>query len=218
MRLTSTVIGVAVLSGFCLGCDARAGAAVFYTESTATQNISSGLGDFTLTATGTQKFTIDTTGGTADVTSMFHGSDFPDPGGGYDTYNLYNTETTGTVTMNGDGSYDITFHLLFELDVTSGNLNGLSLVTTMDATFATAGATLPFQPGTAFADPNLPSSDAVNIYIKGDLNDRVGISYDRLVTINAIVPEPSSIVSAGMATLIGLGVARRRRRVSRRIH
>ena len=218
MRFASSMIGAAVLSGFCLGLEARAGVVVFYTESTATQNINSGLGDFTLTATGTQKFTIDTSGGTADVTSMFKGSDFPDPGGGHDTYNLYNTVTTGTVTMNGDGSYDVTFHLLFELDVTSGNLNGLSLVTTMDATFATAGATLPFQPGTAFADPNLPSSDAVNIYIKGDLNNPVGISYDRLVTINTIVPEPASIVSAGMATLIGLGVAWRRRRVSQKSH
>jgi hypothetical protein len=184
-----------------MGLEARAGIIVFDTESTATQNISSGLGDFSLTSTGTQQFTIDTTHMTANVTSSFQGSDFPDPGGGSDKYNLYNTATTGTVTMNGDGSYNIAFHLLFELDVTSGNLNGLSLVTTTDATFATTGATLPFLPGTAFADPNLPSSDAVDIYLKSDLSSPVGVSFDRLVTINSVVPEPSAI------TLLGIGLA-----------
>jgi PEP-CTERM motif len=202
MRLAPTMIGIAALSGLCMGFEARAGVIVFDTESTATQNINSGLGDFSLTSTGTQQFTIDTTNMTANVTSFFQGSDFPDPGGGSDTYNLYNTATTGMVTKNGDGTYDITFHLLFKLDVTSGNLNGVSLVTTMDATFATTEATLPFLSGTAFADPSLPGgSDAVNIYVKGDLSSPVGVSYDRLVTVNAVVPEPSAV------TLLGIGLA-----------
>ena len=151
MRLVSTVFRVAVMAGVCQGFAARADQVVFNTLSTATQNIDSVLGDFSLTSTGTQQFTIDTTSGAANVTSLFKGNDFPDPySGGSDGYNLYNTVTTGVATIDGDGSYDITYHLLFELDVTSGDLNGLSLVTELNATFATTGASLPFAPGRRF--------------------------------------------------------------------
>jgi hypothetical protein len=221
MRLAPTLVGLALLSGLCLGLEARAGTIVFDTESTATQNISSPLlGNFTLTATGPQQFTIDTTNATANVTSMFQGSDFPDPFTGlHDTYNLYNTVTTGTVTTNPSGSFNISFKLLFELDVTSGALAGLSLVTTQDAIFAASNVpTLPFPAGTAFSDPS--GSDSVNVFLKNAFGPYpagtlAGTSFDRLVTVNSVIPEPSSIVSASLATLIGLGVGWRRRRNSR---
>jgi hypothetical protein len=219
MRLAPSLVGLTLVSGLCSGLDARAGSIVFDTESTATQNISSPLlGNFTLTATGPQQFTIDTTNGTANVTSMFQGSDFPDPITGHDTYNLYNTVTTGTVTTNPSGSFNISFQLLFELDVTSGTFAGLSLVTTQDAIFAASNVpTLPFPVGTAFSDPS--GSDSVNVFLKNAFGGfpagaPAGTSSDRLVTVNAIIPEPSSIVSASLAALIGVGIGWRRRRAS----
>jgi hypothetical protein len=81
MRLAPTFVGLMFFSGMCVGLEARAGTIVFDTDSTATQNIATPpqlIGNFTLTAIGPQQFTIDTTNGTANVTSMFHGSDFPD--------------------------------------------------------------------------------------------------------------------------------------------
>jgi hypothetical protein len=213
MRLAPTMVGLTLLSGLCLGVEARAGTIVFDTESTATQNISSPLlGNFTLTAKGTQEFTIDTTNGTANVTSLFQGTDFP----GQSTYNLYNTVTTGTVTTNPSGSFNISFQLLFELDVTGGTFAGLSLVTTQNAIFAASNVpTLPFPAGTAFSDPS--GSDTVNVYLKNAFDNfpagtLAGTSSDRLVTINSVIPEPSSLVSAGLATLIGAGVAWGRRK------
>ena len=215
MRLAPTMFGLTLVSGLCLGLEARAGLIVFDTESTATQNISSPLlGNFTLTATGTQEFTIDTTNGTANVTSMFRGTDFP----GQSTYNLYNTVTTGTVTTNPSGSFNISFKLLFELDVISGAYAGLSLVTRDNAIFTASNVpTLPFPAGTAFSDPS--GSDTVNVYLKNAFGNfpagtLAGTSSDRLVTINSVIPEPSSLVSAGLATLIGTGVGWRRRRGS----
>ena len=213
MRLAPTMFGLALVSGLGLGLEARAGIIVFDTESTATQNISSPLlGNFTLTAKGTQEFTIDTTNGTANVTSLFQGTDFP----GQSTYNLYNTVTTGTVTTNPSGSFNISFQLLFELDVTGGTFAGLSLVTTQNAIFAASNVpTLPFPAGTAFSDPS--GSDTVNVYLKNAFDNfpagtLAGTSSDRLVTINSVIPEPSSLVSAGLATLIGAGVAWGRRK------
>jgi PEP-CTERM motif len=207
MRLVSTIIGLAILSGLCLCREARAGLYVFDTESTATQMISSPLlGTFPLDASGTQQFTINTTTGFANVTSSFQGSDLPDPFTGQnDTYNLYNTATTGSVTMNPSGSYNISFQLLFELDVTSGALNGLSLVTMENATFENVNVTaLPFPVPIAFSDTS-GGSDSVGVYLKNDFGNytagtQAGVSYDRIVTVNSIVPEPSGIA------LLGLGV------------
>jgi hypothetical protein len=113
MRLAPTWVGITLLSGLCLGVEARAGLIVFDTESTATQIISSPLfgGAVPLDATGPQQFTINTTTGAANVTSAFQGSDFPNPyaPGQFFTYDLYNTVTTGTVTTNPSGSYDISY-------------------------------------------------------------------------------------------------------------
>jgi hypothetical protein len=209
MRLTSTIIGLALLSSLCLCREARAGLYVFDTDSTATQMIYSPLlsnSAFPLDASGTQQFTINTTTGYANVTSFFQGSDLPDPFTGQnDTYNLYNTATTGSVTMNPSGSYNISFQLLFELDVTSGALNGLSLVTMEIANFTNVSvASLPFPVPTSFSDTS-GMSDSVGVYLKNDFGPytagtQAGVSYDRLVTVNAIVPEPSGIA------LLGLGV------------
>ncbi len=205
MRFALTTVGLMLLSGLGLCPHARAGVIVFDTESTADQMISSPLlGTFALDASGPQTFTINTTNGTANVTSAFQGGDLPDPfvPGQYDTYNLYNIPayTTGTVTTTPSG-YNISFSLLFELDVTSGSLNGLSLVTTQYATFAASNVqTLPFPVGTAFSDPSGPAP--VNIYVKNDFGPfpagtLVGTSFDRVVTV---VPEPSAI------TLLGIGL------------
>jgi len=209
MRFALTTVGfLTLLSGLGLCRETRAGLYVFDTVSTADQMISSPLlGTFALDASGPQTFTIDTTNGTANVTSAFQGSDLPDPflPGQYDTYNLYNIPayTTGTVTTTPSG-YNISFSLLFELDVTSGSLNGLSLVTMQYATFAASDVpTLPFPIGTAFSDPSGPAP--VNIYVKDDFGPfpagtLVGTSFDRVVTV---VPEPSGIVLLG----IGIGEA-----------
>jgi hypothetical protein len=226
MRFARTMVGVAVLSAACLGLEARAGT-MFDTQSTATQMISSpllGPNPVTLTAPGPQHFTIDTALGTAGVTSAFRGSDFPDPlnPGQFLTYDLYNTQTTGTVTTNGSGTYDITYHLLFELKLTSGPLAGLTFETLQNATFAASNIpSIPFPAGTAFFDPNGSPADLVNIYVKYDptgtfpAGTLVGASFDRLVTVNQVVPEPSSLTSAGLAALLGLCFAWRRRKVSR---
>jgi len=223
MRHAPTLVGFMLLSGLYLGIEARAGSIVFDTESTATQSISSPLlGNFTLTATGTQQFTVDPTTGYANVTSKFQGSDFPDPITGHDMYNLYNTVTTGTVTTNPSGSFNISFQLLFELDVTSGTFAGLSLVTKENATFAASDVpTLPFPAGTAFSDPS--GSDSVSVYLLNAFGPYpagtlAGTSFDRLVTVNAVIPEPTSIVSASLAALIGLGIGRCRRRTTQNGH
>jgi len=44
-------------------------------------------------------------------------------------------------------------------------------------------------------------SDAVSIYLKSNFSNSSGVSYDRLVTVNSVVPEPSAI------TLLGIGLA-----------
>jgi hypothetical protein len=212
MRLAPTLVGLTLLLGLSLGLEARAGIFVFDTESTATQMISSPLlgGAVSITAYGPQQFTIDTTNGTANVTSEFHGSDFPDPNnpGQFLTYDLYNTLTTGAVTTDPSGGYDIAYHLLFELKITSGSLAGLTFDTQQDATFAASNIPgFPFPAGTSFSDPS--GSDAVGIYVGGNL---VGTSFDRVVTINQIVPEPSSLTLAVIAVLPGIDYWWRRRR------
>ena len=226
MRLARNVVSFALLSGLFLGVEARAGVVVFDTQSTATQMIYSPLfgGAVPLDAAGPQQFTIDTTTGAAYVTSAFQGSDFPNPysPGQFFTYDLYNTVTTGTVITNPSGTYDISYSLLFELKLTSGPLAGLIFETLDNATFASSGIpTLPFPPGTAFSDPAGPANDSVNIYVKYDptgtfaAGTLAGVSFDRLVTVNSIVPEPSSIVSGSLAAVICFYCGWRRSRVSR---
>ena len=137
-------------------------------------------------------------------------------------YDLYNTVTTGTVTTNPSGSYDISYSLLFELKLTSGPLAGLIFETLQDATFAASDIpTLPFPAGTAFSDPAGPANDGIYIYVKYDPTGTyapgtlAGESFDRVVTVNSIVPEPSSIVSGSLAAVICVFCGWRRSRVSR---
>jgi hypothetical protein len=63
--------------------------------------------------------------------------------------------------LNPSGTYNISFQLLFEFDVTTGSAAGLRLVILQDATFtASSVPALPFPDGTAFFDPG--RSDSVN--------------------------------------------------------
>ena len=189
----------------------------FYTDSTATQSISSPFypnGPISITGHGQQHFVVDTDTGIASVTSFFQGSDLPNPfGPGHFTYDLYNTTTGGVVTPTGPGVYTITFELKFELKVTSGALAGLIVETHDDSKFEASGiANFPFLPGTSFLDPVKP--DSVNLYVKNDFGglkagDPFGQSFDRIVTINSIVPEPSSLV-LGLMGAAFLGVVARR--------
>lgn len=212
------VSAVVLFAGFCLGIEARAAFIQFDTLSTATQDITSPLlgGTVHLVSPGPQHFTFDTTLGTATVTSAFTGSDFPDPTnpGHFVTYNLYNTLTTGTVTTEPSGSFDIKYQLLFELDITSGALAGFQFSTQKNANFDALNApTLPFLAGTSFSDPG--GSDAVNIYVKFDptgtyaAGTLVGSSSNRVVTVNHVIPEPSTMALS--ATGLGLLLVRRRR-------
>jgi hypothetical protein len=71
------------------------------------------------------------------------------------------------------------------------------------ATFTANVSALPFPDGTAFSDPG--GSNSVNVYLKNDFGPYpagtlAGVSFDRFVTINSVVPKPSSI------TLLGIGV------------
>ena len=179
----------------------------FTTITTATQKIDSGLGSFTLVATGPQQFVIDTAAGTATVHSFFQGNDLA----GF-SYNLYNTTYDGTVTSNGVGGYHIVFKLLFELDVTSGPYAGLALDTHANAIFEADNiSTIPFGAGVTFADPNRPN-DGVAVYYKGT-NNQFGTSSNRTVRLDRIVPEPSSVVllAVGLGSLGSAGFARGRR-------
>ena len=190
------------------GSTAIGAATQFSTETTATQMLYSplfGANPVTIQATGSQTFTFNTGTGVGMVTSNLSGSDFPDPfsAGTFWSYNLYNTSTAGTITPNGPGSYTVDFPVTFALTLTSGPLAGLSFYTEQAATFTTV-TSLPFPPGTTFADPNrtdLPTSpDAVAIYagstVPGYFNagDQVGVSFDRTVVINAVT-EPAITTS-----------------------
>jgi hypothetical protein len=159
----------------------------------------------------------------AGVTSDFEGADLPDPlnPGSFLTYDLYNTATVGTVTPDGTGGFDITFTLLFEVRITSGLLAGTTFETLTDALFSTTGASLPFAPGTVFGDPARPA-DGVFVFVKTDPSGiltaagappgtLVGVSFDRTVTINAVVPEPTSLALLGAGAAGLLGWARRRK-------
>ena len=195
----------------------------FTTNSSATQTITSplyGSNPFTITGVGMQQFSIDPAAGTANVVSMFQGTDLPSPfapNTDY-SYNLYNTTTAGTVTQTSPGVYTIAFHLLFELDVTSGPLAGLELATTQTALFqATNVSDIPFDPGTVFGDPNRPN-DPVAVYVKYDPTGTLpagaefGTSSNRTVTVSSVVPEPSSLTLAALgAGLAGFAVQARRR-------
>jgi hypothetical protein len=210
-RLIALLCSVAAAVSF---AGSAAAAVVFDAQSTATQTISSPLfgGSATITATGTQTFTLDLVGSAANVISDFKGTDLPDPlnPGGFLDYDLYNTATIGTVTVVPHG-YDVNFEVLFELKVTSGPFTGLTFETQQQATFFTPEAhSLPFPGGTLFADPTPP--DLVNIYVKIDptgnlpAGSLVGASFDRTVTVGSAVPEPSSMALV-IAALVIAGLA-----------
>lgn len=201
----------------------------FDTESTATQKITSSLvngGSINLNSAGSQHFTIDLVNGTANVTSAFKGTDFAALNTTFD-YNLYNTATTGTVSVSG-GNYTVTFMLLFELKITGGAgglLDGTVFETKDNAIFTGTVGSLPFPDNSVFGDPNRPI-DPVAIYLKSDptgllgtngitIGAPIGTSSNRVVTILRSVPEPSTLVSiaigAGLFGAIGL-----RKRATRR--
>src|SRR5688572_6095069 len=124
-----------LMLGFFILClsSAAQGEIIFTTRSTAKQTIASPLfgGAVNISASGPQIFTFDLGAGTASVTSAFQGTDLPDPftPGGFLSYDLFNTATTGTIAQNLDGTFNIDFSLLFELVVTSGPLAGLTFET-----------------------------------------------------------------------------------------
>ena len=207
-----------------LATPARADLFDFYTKSTATQTITSPLvsgGMIDLHSAGTQHYSIDTTLGTAGVTSDFQGSDFQTPSGTFN-YDLYNTATTGTVTDIG-GLFTVKFLLLFELKIVGGPLDGVTFETKSNAIFQSTVSSLPFPTMTAFGDPARPQ-DAVAIFLKADPNGvlrslgvpvgaPVGSSSNRVVTTLGTVPEPASagMLGLGVAALLAVGRHRRSR-------
>jgi hypothetical protein len=218
------IFGIVLLVGLWQTAPAGAGFN-FTTDSAATQTITSplfGNTPFTFTGVGTQEFAIDPVGGTASVISFFQGNDIPNPfaPGTYLSYNEYNTTTGGTVTQTSPGVYTITFHLLFEVDITSGPLAGLELDTTQSAIFqATNVADIPFDPGTVFGDPSRPN-DPVAVSVKYDptgtlpTGSQFGTSTDRTVTVFSVVPEPSSVVLLILGAFGPVAYLARRRRVT----
>jgi hypothetical protein len=217
-RVCLTLFGLSSLS-----IATASGASInFDTQSTAVQRITSDLvgGSIILNAAGTQHFTVDLDAGTANVTSDFKGTDLETPLGTF-AYDLYNTATVGTAVDNGDGTYTISFTLLFELKVTSGPLDGVVFETLTDSLFQSTVSSIPFPDGTVFGDPARPN-DETTIYLKSDpsgilsglginVGDPVGTSSDRTVTILSVVPEPSSLALLGLGSLALAGVARRKR-------
>jgi hypothetical protein len=217
-RVCLTLFGLSSLS-----IATASGASInFDTKSTAVQRITSDLvgGSIILNAAGTQHFTVDLDAGTANVTSDFKGTDLETPLGTF-AYDLYNTATVGTAVDNGDGTYTISFTLLFELKVTSGPLDGVVFETLTDSLFQSTVSSIPFPDGTVFGDPARPN-DETTIYLKSDpsgilsglginVGDPVGTSSDRTVTILSVVPEPSSLALLGLGSLALAGVARRKR-------
>ncbi|MDX2036243.1 MAG: PEP-CTERM sorting domain-containing protein [Isosphaeraceae bacterium] len=198
---------------------------VIDTQSLAVQTLESPLfggAPIVIRSPGTQRFTLDLTTGQANVASSFQGNDLPDPlnPGGFLSYDLYNTpaSTTGTIVLNGSGTYDLVFTLLFELAITSGPLTGQTFETMQFATFAALGVpTIPFGPGTIFTDPARP--DPVVIFAKTALpgvysvGDPLGTSTNRTVTVLQVVPEPSTLALGGLGVAVGLGrLARNRNR------
>lgn len=219
------------LLGFCasiVGISLFAGSASadyqFITQSTATQTITSPLvagGSIVLDAAGSQEFTIDPVGGTANVVSDFKGTDFETVVGTFN-YKLYNTATVGTVTTN-NGQYTVTFSLLFELKIVGGLLDGVTFETLTNATFTGTFDSIPFPDNSVFGDPNRPD-DAVAIFLKSDPNgvlgsigvgigDPVGTSSNRVVTALRPVPEPSALASCafGLGLVAAFGLRGRRR-------
>lgn len=208
MRLHRLATALALAMICSATATARAGI-VFDTNSTARLTVTSQLlgGSEFLTASGPQHFTIDPVAGTANVTSAFVGHDLVLLGQTV-SYNLYNTITTGVSSKNLSGTYNVSYSLLFELQVTSGALAGLTFETKQNSTFASANiATLPFPTGTVFADPGL--DDSTNIYVKSSPTPQlpagtlVGTTSGRTVTIDSIVPEPATwalgLLGAGLA-------------------
>jgi hypothetical protein len=224
--MSRNLLALAVVSLLTLGSSARA-AVIFETVSVARQTLTSplfGSAPVVISATGAQIFTLDLGTGMAGVTSDFQGTDLPDPlnPGSFLNYDLYNipASTTGTVVLNGAGSYDVSFELLFELMITSGALAGQTFETLAFATFAASNIpSIPFPAGTVFADPTPP--DTVAIFAKTSLpgvynaGDPVGTSSDRTVTILRVVPEPANIVTLGIGALCLAGMSWKRRRVTR---
>jgi len=217
-RVCLTLFGL-----FTLSLATASGASInFDTQSTAVQTITSDLvgGSIVLSAAGTQHFTVDLDAGTANVTSDFKGTDLVTPLGTF-SYDLYNTATVGTAVDNGDGTYTISYLLLFELKVTSGALDGVVFETLSDSLFESTVSSIPFPDGTVFGDPARPD-DETTIFLKTDPNgalaglginvgDPVGTSSNRVVTALTVVPEPSSLALLGLGALALGGIARRSR-------
>jgi hypothetical protein len=218
--MRSLTFPITLAIAFSFGLATEAGVVVLDTYSTAKQTITSPLlsgGEAVIIASGPQHFTFDLTTNVATVTSAFTGNDLPIAalGGATVAYDLYNTTTTGTVVLNGSGTYDIDFQLLFELKITSpGPLFGLTFETLTNSNFSVHGLpTLYIPPGTVFQDLT-GGSDVTPIYIKGDPSSPVGTSSGRTVTINTVVPEPSSLLLGAVAISLTGAMIGRNRRVS----
>ena len=182
-------------------------------------------GTVALDASGTQQFTIDTTTGMAGAFGVgVSGQRFPQSVQSRAVFHvrpLQHSDHRHGDHQNPSGSYDISYSLLWSLKLTSGPLAGLIFETLQDATFAASDIpTLPFPAGTTYSDPAGPANDGIYIYVKYDPTGTyapgtlAGESFDRVVTVNSIVPEPSSIVSGSLATVICVFCGWRRSRVS----
>lgn len=201
--------------GFESARSANADELVFVTESSFTQSLASPFfgGNIDIAAFGLQTYTVDVDTGFANVESLFQGNDLPDPlnPGEFLNYDLYNTATTGSIVENVDGFFDIQFSALFELRVTSGLFTGFTFETLDFASFDAIDIDgVPFPPGTLFYSP-----DSVDVFVQFDPTftfppgELIGESFERRITIQSVVPEPTSMFLLLLVTGFLAGSKRR---------
>lgn len=222
----SGAVALASCIALCGNASTHAAIVVHEVENLAVQDVNLLGINATLRAQGRGTYTFDVDsnnntnpGGASTLDTDFRGilpAEFGDLGGA--PFQLFADPATAELTVTGDGTFlrlESTFSINVFADPAS-TIVAASFFTTTPSIFESDIIGLQDFTGSVFRDPRIdtnPMADAVPVFIGDSIvpglppaGTLVGSSFNRKVSV---VPEPSSLLFAGLA--LGFGVSRRRR-------